>query len=284
MALSIGIIFGLLAMLSLGISDFLAKGLVERIGAFRTFLYQYLFGTLVALVFFLIYPVDLSLSTLLIVVLVLGGLLNALGYVFFYKGMAIEKLSILSPIVACNPIVVILLSFVILREVLSLNQGLGVVLLVVGLILVSIHTTKFKITDKSGVFYGFLTMLSWGIALFVLGYLIKESYWFPAVVMFRIMTWFTGFIIFNFRNVPLDFPKKGGTILLILIVGLLDVMGVLSFGFGVSKGLVSVVGPISALYPAVTLVLARVFIKEKLLSVQKIGVLVILIGLVVVSL
>ncbi len=284
MVLSTGIIFGILTMFSWGISDFLAKNLVEKIGAFRAFIYSYIIGVIPLVIWSFFYPQDIALTKVFVIVLLLGAFLNFLGYLFLYKGLSIEKVSVLSPIVACNPVIIILLSFIFLNEILNLSQGAGIALLVIGLILTTIQSTKFKIHNKKGVLYGFLTMLSWGIAIFILGFLVKESSWLFPVLMFRALTWFYGFVFFNLREVPLKIPKKTAIITLIVFVGLLDMLGTIFYGLGSSKDLISVVGPIAALYPAVTLVLARLFIKERLIPVQKIGVIIILAGLVIISL
>ena len=70
---------------------------------------------------------------------------------------------------------------------------------------------------------------------------------------------------------------------MLILIGILDMAGVVFYAFGASTELISIVGPISALYPAVTLILARLFIKEKLILIQKIGIISILFGLFLIS-
>ena len=57
----------------------------------------------------------------------------------------------------------------------------------------------------------------------------------------------------------------------------------LFFSIGISVSLVSLVAVISSLYPLIVVILARIFLKEKLFSIQKIGIVAILLGLVLIS-
>lgn len=70
----------------------------------------------------------------------------------------------------------------------------------------------------------------------------------------------------------------------IAVAGLLDLLGFLAFNFSISTAFLSIVGPVAATYPAVTVVLAYVFLKERVVRNQKIGVIAILVGFALISL
>lgn len=284
MALNFGILFGVLAMLSWGVSDFLAKKIIEKIGPYKTLLYALLFALIPFIFFFLfgLFPKVSPLSMNIVILFLLGGFVNFTGYLFFYKGLEVEKVSILSPIVACNPLVVIFLSMLFLKEFLSLNQGVGIALAILGLILTTLPA-KLKKINHRGVILGLLTMISWGIMLFLLGYLVKATHWLLAALIFKSLTWVYSPLILKLKGVSFKI-KETHLLYLLILVGILDVSGTLSYNLGASTELISVVGPIAALYPAVTLILARIFIKENLLLIQKLGIVSILIGLLLLSL
>jgi uncharacterized membrane protein len=65
---------------------------------------------------------------------------------------------------------------------------------------------------------------------------------------------------------------------------LLDFSGFLTFNLSLTTEFVSIVGPIAATYPAVTVMLAYVFLKERVANNQKIGIAAILTGLALISL
>jgi drug/metabolite transporter (DMT)-like permease len=66
----------------------------------------------------------------------------------------------------------------------------------------------------------------------------------------------------------------------IAAVGIFDLLANLLFVLAAGRGLLSVVGVLGSLYPAVTVVLARVVLHERLTPTQNAGVLVTLAGVV----
>jgi drug/metabolite transporter (DMT)-like permease len=147
---------------------------------------------------------------------------------------------------------------------------------------VSIQSKELQINNKKGVLYGIFTMVSWGLSLLILGYLVKETNRLIVILTFRIVTWLYGVMFFNIKKISLSITKRNIFYLLILI-GFLDLLGTIFYGLGISKELISIVGPISALYPAITLIMARIFMKEILLNIQKIGIVSIFLGLTLIS-
>ena len=61
-------------------------------------------------------------------------------------------------------------------------------------------------------------------------------------------------------------------------------MGFTTFNLSLNTQFVSIVGPIAATAPAVTIVLAYFFLKERVVSNQKLGIIAILAGLILISL
>ena len=72
--------------------------------------------------------------------------------------------------------------------------------------------------------------------------------------------------------------------LFIATAGILDFLAYTTFNLSLSTQLVSIVGPIAATAPAVTIVLAYFFLKERIVTNQKLGILAILAGLILISL
>jgi drug/metabolite transporter (DMT)-like permease len=66
----------------------------------------------------------------------------------------------------------------------------------------------------------------------------------------------------------------------IAAIGFFDLLANLLFVLATGRGLLSVVGVLAALYPAVTVLLARVVLHERLTRAQNAGVLVTLVGVV----
>jgi drug/metabolite transporter (DMT)-like permease len=69
----------------------------------------------------------------------------------------------------------------------------------------------------------------------------------------------------------------------LVVVGVLDVAANALFAFATTLGLLSVVGVLGSLFPAVTVILARVVLREKVTRAQEAGVIAVLVGVVAVS-
>jgi drug/metabolite transporter (DMT)-like permease len=89
-------------------------------------------------------------------------------------------------------------------------------------------------------------------------------------------------LVLGIRGARLPFPT-GGDRPLALGAGVLDVTATTLLVLAVRRGLIVVVAPLVALAPAATVILARVVLGERLHSVQRIGLLFALVGLVMVA-
>jgi uncharacterized membrane protein len=69
----------------------------------------------------------------------------------------------------------------------------------------------------------------------------------------------------------------------VVVVGLLEFVGYLAFIVGIGVGVVSIVAPISSASPTVTVLLAQVFLKERLAQIQKVAVVLVILGILLLS-
>jgi drug/metabolite transporter (DMT)-like permease len=76
-------------------------------------------------------------------------------------------------------------------------------------------------------------------------------------------------------------PASPAALVPILAIGFFDLLANLLFVLATGRGLLSVVGVLGALYPAVTVLLARAVLHERLTRAQDVGVLITLAGVVV---
>ncbi|GBD45781.1 hypothetical protein HRbin41_00597 [bacterium HR41] len=95
---------------------------------------------------------------------------------------------------------------------------------------------------------------------------------------------FTGVIVLAFVAAIVRPPLPSGTGLLpLVVVGVLDTSANLLFAFASRLGLLSLGAALGSLYPVVVVVLARVFLGERLARVQALGVGAALAGVALVS-
>jgi len=282
MAISTGIIFGIIAMLGWGVGDCLIAKAVRNVGVFKTFFWSAALGSIQILIIFAIFfnftPVSLSTGLLLIVI----SSLFFVGLLSLYKGFQIGVVSIISPIASAGGIVAVVLSIIFLKEVLSSLQALGISLAILGSILAS-----FKLHDliklnlkklATGVEFAVIAMLTGGIGFVLLDITISELGWFMPLFYIRIIGFFLAMTYARIGKKSISFPVN--IIWLLIAISILETVAFLAIGAGISSDLTSIVAPVASAFPIITIVLARIFFKEILELNQKIGVFSVLLGLV----
>jgi drug/metabolite transporter (DMT)-like permease len=78
-------------------------------------------------------------------------------------------------------------------------------------------------------------------------------------------------------------PRDGASIAVLGMVGVLDLGANGLYALATTKGLLSVVSVLGSLYPAVTVVLARFVLAERIARVQEVGVVLALAGVIAIS-
>ena len=150
-----------------------------------------------------------------------------------------------------------------------------------GIIMLSGLQTSTK-GKPTGFSYGVASMLLLGTATLLFKYLGEASG--------AIMTSFVGslgsiivlWIWLRISGFTVDLPRKEGLHILVG-AGLLDVGGVLCMIIGLSQAPIFIVASLSAAHPIVTMLLALIFLKERLSRVQSVGVMLTVLGVIALS-
>lgn len=285
----IGIISGLLSALGWGTADFLAAKSSRKIGNVLTLFYMQIVGFCIALIYFLANLSSFNMNEIpkSIVLLIIIGFLQTIAYLAYYKGLEKGELSLVSPIGSSYVMIVVILAVIFLRESLKIPDVAAIILIILGIILVSINLKDAQMIKKlhmfAGAKQGLIAMLGWGISMFLIVPASKALGWFLPVFLFRLFgILFLSFYIF-IKKQSLKTNSQHSLSVLILLVGVLDVVAFFSYSLGVAKEYTSIVAPVAACFPVVSIILARIFLKEKLALNQLFGVAAIIIGLVLIS-
>ncbi|MDX1397246.1 MAG: EamA family transporter, partial [Oceanospirillum sp.] len=172
-------------------------------------------------------------------------------------------------------------------EILTLIQLSAVGLIIIGIVLLSINIKEFiklkKVNLFIGVKEGIIAMLGWGISLFLLVYPAKNLGWFLPAFIFRLFILFilAGYILY--KNKQLISNSSKFPFILLILIGGLDIGGFFSYSFGVVNTNASIVAPVGSAFALVTVVLAKIFLKEKFTLIKTFGILTIISGLVLIS-
>jgi len=285
MSISLGILFGIVAMLSWGVSDFLAAKAARKTSVLSTLFWSQIAGILMLLLiyplFFKVPAISLAIATLILA----SAFLNIVALLGFYKGMQIGSVSIISPIASAYSTVTVILSLIFLNEKLSGLQATGIILAISGAVLTSFRfhdLIKLNFRNSvAGVKYGLISLFSWGIFFVLVGILVKDIGWFLPPLIIKTIGIFYMLSYAGASKKTIPFPKN--TALFIILLGILETIGFLSVGAGMGFEQISIVAPVSSTYPLITIILAQIFFKEIIDINQKVGVAAVLFGLVLLA-
>jgi drug/metabolite transporter (DMT)-like permease len=295
----VGILLGLAAAVCWGVSDFAARFASRRVGSYRVSFFIQIIG-FATLTFFL--WATGNLGRLLSVHgwhgwawAAAAGALNALCSVLFYHSLEVGVLAVVAPISASYPALTVTLA-ILSGERFSVWRGAGIASTLLGVVLTA--TSPMPENRKSGengsgsekrhvlsqgVGWAILASLSFGVLFWVLGFrAVPAIGGLASVWAIRLVTGVTlGMVALPARQ-SIKFPR--GTVWwLLATVGVLDTSAFLANNFALQWGPVSVVTVLASLFSAITVLLACVFLRERLARVQWVGIALILAGVALVN-
>jgi len=285
-----GIFNGLLTMLFWGVAIFLAAIVSRKIGNILTLFWMQFFGFIVGLIYFLFNARSLPISSSLHLapILIAIAILQVVAYLAFYKGLEKGQVSLVSPIGASWSLITAILSIVVFKETLKSNQLLAIIAIIGGIIIISFNFNDiFKskgIRLLAGVKEGIVSILGWGISLFLLIPVSKELGWFLPAFLFRMLILVLLSTLLLSTKKPFIPKISKFPWLLLLLIGLFDICAFFAYSLGVSSAYGSIIAPISSANTLVTIMLGVFILKEKIDLRRVIGIGAIVCGLILISL
>ncbi len=210
------------------------------------------------------------------------ALIAATMYATFYYIISFGNVSLMIGLINTFPVVTIVLAVSYLHEWPNLYQWFGIILVILGTICISREKVKDRIIDKKKLWLvlGLLGSLAIGIAEFVtkLATLRVDGFTFTFFVYLMYIPLLVIFMAFDKGG--RKFKKlKDKSSLLYTIVGIFFIeAGLIAIALAYQHGRASLVSPVVASHMLITAVLAVLFLKEKLLSIQRVGILFTLVG------
>ena len=287
--LVIAILGGLGAAFGWGLSEFFAKKAVDKVGETTLMFWGMMFGIIPALGYFLMNLEAVSLTAYSLAALVLFGVFYTAAYLFHFRALEKGQVSIISPLTASYAAFTVLVSSLLFKEIITPFRWISLGLVFLGVIAISIDLSSLKKLSfkKKDLAKGIPQSLM-AVAIFAFWYPLWDSFiesrnWIGLLVGLRLVQILTVYVLAKIQKVSLRVkePQAWG---LLAAMGLLDGIGYVSFtwGFSATK-MTSVVAMLSAIFPLPAIILARMFLKDKISKIQLIGVLIILGGLVMIA-
>ena len=292
------IIFGLVSALCFGGADFCARFSTRTIGTYRTLFYLQCVGFLALSLYLLLTGELFRLGELAGWQPWAWGIatscIDMLGYIALYRAFSVGKLVVIAPITASYAAVTVLLS-VLAGEHLRPLQGPGIVAILLGVGLAALGgeettqpatqasttSTSKRRTLPPGIGWALAAALALGLTFWLLGFFVT-----PALGQVVPIWLFRLTALFLLTPLALLRPKSLGwlsrsNLALVSCVGLLDTAAFVASAFGFAGGHVAIVSVLASLYSAVTVLLAAIFLRERLHAIQWLGITLLLAGVIV---
>ena len=279
--ISIG--YAVCSMIGWGFGDFLAKTVLRIVGPYRLTLYTQLLCLALASLLAAVFPPPIPSSLATIALIIATGICSFSALFFFYRGLALGKASIVTPIVSTSSVIAVGLSFAILGEALNFPQTLCIAAAIAGVLIITGSPDSRRLSS-AGIPYAVASMFSIGLVSLLIKVLSADIgeiavLFFSRLVVVSILLLIAPFVQGSLRRQVNEKPP----IKSILIIGVAEFVGFFAFITGMGVGLVSIVTPLSETSPAVTVVLAHLFLRERLTQIQKIGVVMVIGAIVLLS-
>jgi len=292
----LGVILGLTGAVCWGMADFAARFASRRVGAYRTLFFMQFFGFVALSVYLRVtggfshvapgwQPWALT---------VVAGLLNVTASLSLYHSFEIGVMSIVGPVSSSYPALTVALSLA-SGERINTLRGIGIAVTLAGVSLAAMSFAP-KITDLAdssgappesrlsrGVVWAILAAIGFGVMFWFLGFHVVPLVGDAVSVWVMRLTALVSLAVFALpARQSIQLPH-GGVWWMLAAVGFMDTAAFVANNAGLHVGPVSVVSVLASLYGAVTVLLAWIFLRERLERSQWLGIVLIFVGIVCVS-
>ncbi|MEK9987054.1 MAG: DMT family transporter [Aquiluna sp.] len=271
------ILFGLLSAFSYGYADFVGALAAKKVRALAVTTVAFVFGLGIATFLSLFFGASYNLNVFQIGIY--AGICSAAAITFLYAALALGPISIVSPLTAVLSAMIPVVFDVISGQQLSSFAVVAIALILVAVVLVAfIPGADVRLPSLRAVLYSVGAGVGFaGIFLFL--DMTPEGTGLGVLVVMRVV----GLLLMGAGLVALLLLGKSKVYVereiftksllpLVLLAGLGDVTGNVFFMIATSSGALAVAAVLTSLYPVGTILLARVFLKERIALSQNIGI------------
>ncbi len=281
------VIFGILSAFSFGIGDFLARFSSKEIGFQRSLFWMLVVGSVFYLILYSFFYGGFNPNLKGVGLSLISGVLIMFGLLFLYKGLESGPVSIVAAIVATNPFFVFLVRFAFGTEP-SVLQWISSIIIILGAVLISISASSFKDSlglnskqIKSTVVMSFVSSVCLAFGLI---FSQEASSYLSAtetVIYVRFFSLLSISVILILYRVKPILTKK--SIPILIFQGILETTGYFFLISAYSFDKIGIAVIISSGFGLITIILARIILKEKIEKIQKIGITLTFIGIACIS-
>ena len=269
-------LLGILSALSFGIGDFLARFSSREVGFKNSLFWMLVVGAIFYLILFSFFGDGLNPNPIGLSNSFLSGILIMFGLLCLYRGLQMGPVSIVAAITASNPLIVFLIRYALGSEP-TLLQWLSTLVVISGAILVSFSANSFqeslgltKKQIKESVIISFMASITLALGLIFSQEATNTLEPLETVIYIRFFSLLGISSILFFTKSKITLTKKAIPIL--FFQGILETSGYfcLVSAYIFDKASIAVV--ISSGFGLVTIILARLILKEQISKLQSVGI------------
>lgn len=261
-------LLALISSIAWGVADYLGGIASRRAGAMQILVIAYPAGAVI-ITLAAVFAIPGEISIAAIGWGMVAGLIGAIAVALLYVALSRGPMGIVSPITAVMSGSVPLAVGLIKGERLSQLAIVGVVLAVIAVILVTREKSEHRKVQFSTILISIGSGTAIGLYLSALGSAPVDSGIWAATVG----RWTSSVFVFIAVFLVLrSFTKSNFPWQLAIISGFLDAGANAIFQLASQRGLLAIVAVLGSLYPATTVLLARVLLHERMIRVQLAGV------------
>ena len=271
------IIFGLLSAFSYGYADFVGALAAKKVRALAVTTVAFCFGLVIALIASIFFGANYSAEAIQIGIF--AGISSAAAITFLYAALALGPISIVSPFTAVLSAIIPVMVDVALGERLSSLAGIAIAIVLIAVVLVAfIPGEDVRLPTLRAALYSVGAGLGFaGIFLFL--DMAPADSGVSVLVVMRVVgislmsLGLLALLLLGKSKVFIEPEIFGKSIIpLVLLAGIGDVTGNVFFIIATSSGALAIAAVMSSLYPVGTILLARIFLKERIALSQNIGI------------
>ncbi len=282
-------IFGLIAAVGWGLTDFFAATAGRRVGSIATVvLGQTMSWTFITTVL-LISGTSLQPLHAIVWLILLNGVFTASSYFTHFRALELGPVAVVSPIGAAYAVVGVALTVIFIHEHPSALELVGAGVTITGVMLVSTDIRALRAGIRGhapGLPWALASMVGFGVAAFLLATASRHAGWVAAMWGSRMaqLVCYLPLVLLRPAELRRYRGAGGAAIALAMAAGFADILGVAVFSYGTQKGSVSLVLAASAVFPLIAVALSYVYLKERLVPNQYVGIAVVVTGLMLLGL
>ena len=192
----------------------------------------------------------------------LTGAVLGVGYLVYYTGLAHGAVTVVSSAASAWLAVTVLMAVALFGETVGAGQIALMAAVLLGILLLSAGPLT-GADVSSGLPWGLGAMLCIGVAMALFDRATAAAGPMLAVLAVRALSAMPTYAFARVRSLTIRWPAGRSGWFLLAAVGILDAAGYVGYNLGVASAPVSLVAPIAAAHPVVTIALAVVINRER---------------------